>query len=148
MQQLQNWLQIAAPVLVLECVMMIVVAIGWWYGARRLDFRLHHRAVYSIILIHLLGVSLWMIPQALSALPLVMANPQTYWYVIVHDTLGILTIGMALILVVAFLIRPDLPLRLLRRARPIMIIVLTTWTVTFLFGAAMFVLKLTRLMGT
>ncbi|MHA2386429.1 MAG: hypothetical protein ACXAEE_09505 [Candidatus Thorarchaeota archaeon] len=57
---------VATSALVIEVLIIIVLLIGWLYGARRLDFRVHHRAVYSIVLVNSLIVGLWMIPQAIN----------------------------------------------------------------------------------
>ncbi|MFW9887659.1 MAG: hypothetical protein ACFFER_05715 [Candidatus Thorarchaeota archaeon] len=39
---------IATSALVIEVLMIMVLLIGWVYGSRRLNFRLHHRAVYPL----------------------------------------------------------------------------------------------------
>ena len=135
-------IEISITVMVVETLMLIAIFVGWYRGARRLDFKLHHLAVYSIVLVHVVNVALWMIPQALSISGEVFGNPVRFWYVILHDSLGIITLMLAIVLVLLFILKPGMPLRILRRARPVMIIVLIVWIVTFAIGGLVFLLKL------
>ncbi len=78
---MQELLEISAMVLVIELVIILGVAFGWWYGARRLNLKLHHGAVYLLVLVHLLTVGLWMIPRSLAKL---------VWYLPTQRDIGIL----------------------------------------------------------
>jgi Ca2+/Na+ antiporter len=80
-----------------------------------------------------------MIPQALARAGTVSADPGQYWYVILHDSFGMLAVILAIVLVITFLVKKGMPLNLLRRARPLMITVLFLWIVTFVLGAYIFV---------
>ncbi|MFW9981150.1 MAG: hypothetical protein ACFFE3_04425 [Candidatus Thorarchaeota archaeon] len=128
-------------VLILEVIVFIVLMIGWLYGSRRMNFKLHHKAVYSVALIHLLTVGVWMIPQAFSRLTIMLMNPIMNWYQIVHDVVGILAIGLGVILSVVFLAKSGMPLKLLKRTRPLMFLTIGTWIIAFVLGVYWFMLS-------
>ncbi len=146
LQLTDTGMQIAILVMLFETVMMAIILLGWYYGARRLDLKLHHRAVYSMVFVHLVGVTLWMIPRALSISSEVFENPGTYWYLIVHNILGFVALSMGIVLSLLFILKPDMPLSLLRRARPAMILVLIVWSVAFILGAWAFLTRMTGLL--
>ncbi|MFW9887658.1 MAG: hypothetical protein ACFFER_05710 [Candidatus Thorarchaeota archaeon] len=133
-----EYFPVASAVLILETVIVIVLLIGWLFGARRLEFTLHHRAVYSIVLIHSITVGVWMIPRALSLVSYIMADPVGNLPLILHDTLGIIAVVLGLIVGVTFIIRRDMPLKLLKRTRPIMLVILVLWLTTFFLGIVVF----------
>ncbi len=139
MQQLFG-IPISYIVLLLEVIVLIVLVVGWIYGARRKDFNLHHKAVYFVALIHMLTVGVWMIPRALERLSLMLANPIMNWYQIVHDITGILAIGLGVLLVVIFLLRSGMPIKLLKQTRPLMFLTLGTWIIAFVLGVYWFLL--------
>ncbi|MFW9943795.1 MAG: hypothetical protein ACFFB7_02255 [Candidatus Sifarchaeia archaeon] len=130
--------QLASIVLILETFVVVVLLTGWLYGARRLEFRLHHWAVYSIILIHAVTVGPWMMSRA--TLMNLFADPAGNWLQILHDTLGIIAIALGFIIAVVFLVKRDMPLKLLKRTRPVMILILTLWIITFILGLAAYVM--------
>ncbi|MGY5876435.1 MAG: hypothetical protein RTU30_11875 [Candidatus Thorarchaeota archaeon] len=125
-------------VIVLESVVLIALIVGWIYGSRRMDFNLHHRAVWFVALVHMLTVGLWMIPRALERLSIMLNNPIVNWYQIVHDIVGILAIALGVILVLVFLIKKGMPLKLLKRTRPLMFLTIAVWVVAFILGAYWF----------
>ncbi|MFW9845656.1 MAG: hypothetical protein ACFFD6_02825, partial [Candidatus Thorarchaeota archaeon] len=125
---------VASMVLVAETVIVIVLLIGWLLGARRLEFKLHHWAVYSIILIHSVTVGLWMIPRALSFASDIMTDPVGNWPIILHDTLGIIAVILGIIVGMTFMVRRGMPLKLLKRTRPVMILILVLWITSFCLG--------------
>lgn len=133
-------LSIPHLVLILEIVIAIFLFMGWLYGARRMDFKLHHYAVYSVVLVHLITVGLWMIPQALNRIPFMLANPLMNWYQILHDLVGSLALILGIILTVLFLIKRGMPLKLLKRTRPLMFLTIGTWILAFLMGVYWFLL--------
>jgi uncharacterized membrane protein YfcA len=139
MQQLFG-IPISYIVLLLEVIVLIVLVVGWIYGARRKDFNLHHKAVYFVALIHMLTVGVWMIPRALERLWPMLANPIMNWYQIVHDITGILAIGLGVLLVVIFLLRSGMPIKLLKQTRPLMFLTLGTWIIAFVLGVYWFLL--------
>ena len=139
MQQIFG-IPISYIVLILEVIVLIVLVVGWIYGARRKDFNLHHKAVYFVALVHMLTVGVWMIPRAVDRLSLMLANPIMNWYQIVHDIVGILAIGLGVLLVVIFLIRSGMPGKLLRRTRPLMFLTVGTWIIAFVLGIYWFLL--------
>ena len=126
-------------VLVLEIIVLIALLIGWRYGASRMNFRLHHQAVYGVVLIHILTVGLWMIPRAMERLSIMLENPITFWYQIVHDIIGTLAIVLGAILALLFLIKRGMPLKLLKRARPLMFLTIGVWIIAFLLGVYWFI---------
>jgi hypothetical protein len=131
---------VASIVLAVETVIVIVLLIGWLFGARRLEFTLHHWAVYSIVLIHSITVGIWMIPRALSFVSYIIADPVGNWPLILHDTLGIVAVLLGIIVGVTFLIRRDMPLKLLKRFRPVMLVILVLWITTFFLGFVVYVI--------
>ncbi len=139
MQQLFG-IPISFIVLILELIVLIVLVVGWIYGARRKDFNLHHKAVYFVALVHMITVGVWMIPRALDRLPAMLANPIMNWYQIVHDIVGILAIGLGVLLVVIFLIRSGMPIKLLKLTRPLMFLTVGAWIIAFVLGVYWFLL--------
>ncbi|MHA1576130.1 MAG: hypothetical protein ACTSU3_02095 [Candidatus Thorarchaeota archaeon] len=139
MQQIFG-IPISYIVLVLEVIVLIVLIVGWIYGARRMDFNLHHKAVYFIALVHMITVGVWMIPRAIERLSLMLADPIMNWYQIVHDIVGIIAIGLGVLLVLIFLIRSGMPLKLLKSTRPLMFLTIGTWIIAFILGVYWFLL--------
>ena len=139
---MQELLGIPIPylVLILELFIVIVLIVGWIYGSRRMDFDLHHRAVWLVALLHFLTVGFWMIPRAIERLSFMLANPIANWYQIVHDAVGILAIGLGVVLVLMFLIKTGMPLKLLKRTRPLMFLTIGTWIIAFILGVYWFLL--------
>jgi hypothetical protein len=126
---------IATSALVIEVLMIILLLIGWLYGARRLNFRLHHKAVYSIVLVNSLLVGLWMIPQAANLASFGYFDDfASSWHQILHDTLGLIAVILSIIVSAVFLIKRDMPGKLLKQTRPLMILILTFWIITFALG--------------
>ncbi|MFW9957977.1 MAG: hypothetical protein ACFFCT_07900 [Candidatus Odinarchaeota archaeon] len=139
---MQSILGIPIPFLVLgiEIIILLVLILGWIYGARRMDFKLHHKAVWFVVFLHILTVGLWMIPIAIARLTLALSNPLLYWYQIVHDTVGLLAIGLGAILVVMFLVKGGMPLKLLKKTRPFMFLTIGIWIIAFFLGFYWFLL--------
>lgn len=131
---------VASLVLGVETVIVIVLLIGWLLGARRLEFTLHHWVVYSIVLIHSITVGVWMIPRAMRFITYIIADPAGNWPLILHDTVGIVAVLLGIIVGLTFIIRRDMPLRLLKRMRPVMILILILWITSFLLGFAVYVI--------
>jgi len=131
---------IAFLVLGIEIIILLVLLLGWVYGARRMDFKLHHKAVWFVVFLHILTVGLWMIPIAFARLTLALSNPLLYWYQIVHDTVGLLAIGLGAILVVMFLLKGGMPLKLLKKTRPFMFLTIGIWIIAFFLGFYWFLL--------
>ena len=113
---MQELLGIPIPylVLILELFIVIVLIAGWIYGARRMNFKTHHRAVWFVVLLHFLTVGFWMIPRAIERMSFMLTNPLANWYQILHDTVGILAIGLGIVLVIIFLVKTGMPLKLLK----------------------------------
>ena len=127
-------------VLVLEITVLAVLLIGWRFGASRKNFKFHHKAVYFVVLIHILTVGLWMIPRSIDRLSVMLSNPITFWYQIVHDVIGILALGLGAILVILFLIKSGMPVKLLKRTRPFMFLTIGVWIIAFILGVYWFVI--------
>ena len=139
---MQTILGIPTPylVLVLEIIVLVALLVGWRYGASRMNFDLHHKAVYGVVLIHILTVGFWMIPQAYDRLSIMLSNPITFWYQIVHDIIGILAIVLGAILSILFLIKKGMPLKLLKRTRPFMFLTIGVWIIAFILGLYWFLI--------
>lgn len=127
--------QIALIVMIAETAIVVVLFVGWYFGSRQMKYTIHHGAVYSIVLVHILTVALWMIPVGLLLVPL--GNLfQTF-----HDTVGFLAVSLGAILAVLFLVRRGMPLKLLKKTRPLMILTLILWAVAFLSGVMSFIIS-------
>ncbi len=131
---------IAMIVMITETILVVGLMIGWLYGARRMDFKTHHRAVYPIVLIHSITVGLWMIPIAIGRLPIMLANPMAYWYQIVHDMLGFAGITLGIVLALLYAFKRNMPLKLLKKTRPIMFLAIGVWVIAFLLGVYWFLI--------
>lgn len=129
-------------VLLLEIFIILTLIIGWIYGSRRMDFDLHHRAVWLVVFLHIVTVGLWMIPRSMSQLSIMLANPSEFWYRIVHDIVGMVAILFGAVLVALFLIKRGMPLKLLKRSRPFMFITIGLWILAFVLGLYWFILGL------
>ena len=140
---MQTILGIPVPyiVLVLEIIVLLALLVGWRYGASRMNFNLHHMAVYGVVLIHILTVGVWMIPQAWARLGIMLSDPITFWYQIVHDVVGILAIALGAILALLFIVKRGMPLKLLKRTRPFMFLTIGVWVIAFLLGVYWFMLS-------
>ncbi len=123
----------------LEIIILIILFVGWIYGSRRMDIILHHRAVYLIAALHLFNVFFWMLPRALLFVDYVFSDPIGNWYLILHDVVGLLAVGFGALLVLLFLAVKGMPLRLLRRTRPIMFLTMILWVIAFILGLTMVV---------
>jgi hypothetical protein len=130
--------QTAVIVLVLESALIFTLLMGWLFGARRLNLTIHHRVVYSVVLIHLVSVGSWMIPRGILILPSLLGNPVAFLPQLVHDTLGFLAVILSILLVVIFAFYRNLQLGILRKARPIMILTLILWMLVFALGLVAF----------
>ncbi|MFW9920985.1 MAG: hypothetical protein ACFFED_15400 [Candidatus Thorarchaeota archaeon] len=131
---------IAMIVMAIETILVIGLMVGWLYGARRMDFKTHHRAVYPIVLIHSITVGFWMIPIAIARLPIMLANPMAFWYQIVHDMIGFAGIALGIILALLYAFKRDMPLKLLKKTRPIMFLTIGVWSAAFILGLYWFLL--------
>lgn len=140
MQLVLDYNAIAMIVMVIETILVVGLMIGWLYGARRMDFKTHHWAVYPIVLIHSITVGIWMIPIAMGRLPIILADPVTFWYQIAHDMLGFIGIGLGIVLALLYAFKRDMPLKLLKRTKPIMFLTIGVWIIAFLLGLYWFLL--------
>jgi hypothetical protein len=70
-----------------------------------------------------------------------LGDPITFWYQIIHDVVGILAILLGAILVVLFLIKRGMPLKLLKRTRPFMFLTIGVWIIAFILGVYWFLLS-------
>ncbi|MHA1906586.1 MAG: hypothetical protein ACW98Y_04775 [Candidatus Thorarchaeota archaeon] len=125
---------IALVVMIAETVIVVALMIGWLYGSRRMDIKLHHRIVYPATLIHAITVGAWMIPIALERLPIMLASPFENWYQITHDTLGIIAILLGGIMGLMFITKKEMPIKLLKKTRPVMLATVAIWIITFILG--------------
>lgn len=132
---------ISVLVLVIEIFVLGALIVGWAYGSRkRRNFRIHHRAIWLVVLLHILTVGFWMIPVALDRLSISLSNPLLYWYQILHDIVGLVAIGLGALLVVIFLIKGGMPGKLVKRTKPFMLLTIGTWLLAFALGLYWFFL--------
>jgi hypothetical protein len=153
-------------VLSVEVVLLVALIIGWRFGARRLDIRLHHRVVYLLILSQLIIIILWMAPRALAFITssavaylngdlfLILASlypninllqfipassvDPSINIITLHSIVGLITVGLGVALITIFLLRPEMPLKLLRRGRPLMITTFIIFIIVFVVGVILF----------
>jgi hypothetical protein len=128
-------------VMVIETILVVTLMIGWLYGSRRMDFGTHHWAVYPVVLVHSITVGVWMIPSAIGRLPMVLANPVVSWYQLVHDTLGFIGISLGIVLALLYVIKRGMPLKLLKKTRPIMLLTILVWIAAFILGGYVYLVR-------
>lgn len=139
MQQLFG-IPIGYIMLILEVIVLLVLVVGWIYGSRRRDFNLHHKAVYFIILVHLLTVGFWMIPRAIERVSIMLGNPLLYWYQIIHDFVGMFAIVVGVLLVVVYFVKTRMRPTLLKHTKSLMLLTVVTWIIAFVLGVYWFLL--------
>ncbi|MHA2270467.1 MAG: hypothetical protein ACXACI_01305 [Candidatus Hodarchaeales archaeon] len=127
--------QIAILVLLAEIIFILALLMGWYFGARRLNIDLHHLVVYIAVPVQFVLLVLWMLPKPLKSLDFLLDAPIKNWNLLAHFILGLITIGLALGVVITFIIYRGVPLTVLRKVRPVMIAILLLWIVTFSLGA-------------
>ncbi|MFQ5977267.1 MAG: hypothetical protein ACE5OZ_03925 [Candidatus Heimdallarchaeota archaeon] len=127
--------QIALIILLAETILILALITSWILGARRLNITLHHRVVYSAIPANLTLILLWMLPKPLKRFEYLLKDPVKNWNLLAHYVLGAITISLAVGIILTFIVNREIPLVILRRARPIMIAILFLWIVTFSLGA-------------
>ncbi|WXG41720.1 MAG: hypothetical protein WED07_13315 [Candidatus Freyarchaeum deiterrae] len=127
----------AIIVLPVEIALVAALIIGWRFGARRLNLRLHHGIVYSVIATQVAIIILWMAPSALTYLSS-FSYPNENLFIIVHAIVGLVTVGLGVTLITIFLLRPKAPLQLIRRARLVMITTLAIFIIVAAIGAILF----------
>ena len=132
---------IAVLVLLIESGLIIALIIGWYFGARRLNINLHHGVVYGGLLINTVIVAVWMLPRGIRALPYLLTDPLLYSRVLLHFMIGLVVICLGLVIGILFLLNRDIPLGLLKKAQPFMIVILLGWIITFSLGALNFILS-------
>ncbi|MDF1541117.1 MAG: hypothetical protein P1Q69_19625, partial [Candidatus Thorarchaeota archaeon] len=98
------------------------------------DFKLHHRAVYPSVFIHAITVGAWMIPIAIERLPITMLSPAENWYQITHDILGFIGITLGIIMALMFVTKKEMPLKLVKKTRPVMFLAVGVWLISFILG--------------
>ena len=126
-------------VFLLELILICSLLIGWYFGARRLNLTLHHWMVYSISSVHFIVWLIWMFPKSLNALPFLLSDPFNKLLPLLHYTMGLIAVISSLTLVVIFIFNQDIPLGLLRRVRPLMILTLICWAIAFTLGFLIFI---------
>ncbi len=137
-------LQVAEITLILETLMFVLIFIGWLYGSRRLNIFFHHRIVYPIVFINAVVIYFQMIAGGIRAIDFgLLLHPfeGTNWLRIGHMFLGVTTAILVFTLLIVFFLEPDLPLKILKRARPLMFATLIAWTMSFIVGCVLFIDK-------
>ncbi|MHA2033034.1 MAG: hypothetical protein ACW99Q_27015 [Candidatus Kariarchaeaceae archaeon] len=125
-------------VILLEGLLILTLIIGWYLGARRLNINLHHYMVYSGTLIHFIIFLVWMFPGFLNSLPRVLSNPLPKLLHIFHWSFGLVAVILSVFLTILFFFNRDIPLDLLRKVRPLMIVTFICWIIALVLGAIIF----------
>ena len=142
MQLLFDTQTIATIVLTLEALVIFGLLCGWYFGARRLNFRIHHGFVYTAIIVHSITVAVWMFPPAQAAITSgYLLNFAATWRLSLHFIFGAIADILGVMLAITFAIKREMPLALLKRARPFMITTLILWLLTFATGILNFLFK-------
>ncbi|MHA2104938.1 MAG: hypothetical protein ACW981_16035 [Candidatus Hodarchaeales archaeon] len=138
---------IATTVLLIEIILVLMLLLAR-FNIRRLKINNHHILVYSIVIINTIIILLWMLPGELRLLQRVLdgaTDPLRVWHVLIHASLGTISMLGALLLTVTFfmrVIKKDLiPLGLIKRMRPIMLTTFVFWLLTFIFGVYIYLNK-------
>jgi hypothetical protein len=126
-------------VVLFETVLIGSLLIGWYFGARRLNIDLHHWMVYGVTPIHALIWLLWMFPAVLRSLPGALQNPIPRFIPIIHWTSGLIALILSITIAITFIFNRNIPLGLLRRIRPLMIVTIISWTIAFVLGLYIFI---------
>lgn len=122
-------------VMVLETILVIAISLGSYYG-RTLQMTRHHILTYGAILIQLLIFIFYMGPGWLYAWQQGFIGP----IMIAHGILGGITLFLSVFMSVIFLSKGnEFDLKTLRYTRPMMILVLVLWILTYLLGAYFFI---------
>ena len=129
---------ISLIVFLIEIGILISLLIGWYLGARRLNINLHHYMVYSVTTIHFIIFITWMLPNALSALEFVLNDPIGRALPLLHWSIGLIAVSLSVTIVIIFLFNRDIPLSLLKRVRPLMIVTIICWSIAFVLGLLIF----------
>ena len=133
MQFVFNTLTVATIVLTVEALVIFGLLCGWYFGARRLNFRIHHGFVYAAIIIHSITVAVWMFPPAQRAITSgFLLNFAATWRLSLHFIFGAIADMLGIMLAIIFAVKRDMPLTLLKRTRPFMIMTLILWILTFI----------------
>lgn len=128
---------IATIVVIILSLLIIGLFIGWFYGARRLNLDLHHIAVYGATILVFLIILLWMGPRIISVLT---SSSSSYYSSspsigsIIHAIAGLIVLIAMLVVSIAFIIKRDIPLALLKKMRYFMIGILVIFPIVFVLG--------------
>jgi hypothetical protein len=138
---------IATTVLLIEVVLVLMLLLAR-FNIRRLKINNHHILVYSIVIVNAVIILFWMLPGELRLLQRIIdgaTDPFRFWYVLIHASLGTIAMLGALILCGTFFLRVVkrelIPLGLIKRMRPIMLITFVFWFLTFTFGVYIYLNK-------
>ncbi len=121
-----------------ETILISSLVIGWYFGARRLNIDLHHWMVYGATPVHAIIWFLWMLPAVLRSLPRALQDPIPRIFPLLHWTSGLIALILSISITITFLLNKDIPLGLLRRIRPFMIVTIICWTIAFVLGIYIF----------
>lgn len=137
----------ATLVLLIEICLLFMLLLAR-YNARRLKIGMHHRYVYTVVIVNTTIITTWMLPKILTILGRIFSgktNPISVWYYLLHATFGSIAIILGLFVCVVFflkVIRKELiPLPLLRRMKPIMVTTFIFWILAFLMGVFIYINK-------
>ncbi|MFX1252762.1 MAG: hypothetical protein ACFFCZ_14240 [Promethearchaeota archaeon] len=132
---------IAILILMFEIGLFIILLTGWYFGGRRLNLRLHHGVVYGLIGVQLIIIGLWMLPRALLFLPYLFVDIPRSLLIILHVSLGLITISLGVFIIIVFLLNREIPLALLKKIQPVMVVVLGCWIIAFTLGVTNYFLS-------
>ena len=125
----------ATGILIAEIILMVLLFIGWYKGARRLNIDLHHYIVYSVTIIANFLFLIWMAPKiTVDRYFSIISNfPDTYKPTI-HMTLGLIVLILMITVSGIFIVNRDININRLKRYKPLMIIIAITFPIVVFTG--------------
>ena len=117
-----------------ETIFFGMLIIGWYFGARRLDFKFHHWMIYTSVPLHIVIVVIWMFPRFLYGLTFITVQPITVISMLFHVIAGIIGLVIAIGLLIVFIVNRDLNISILKKTRPFMFATLILWVILFVGG--------------
>ncbi len=124
-------------IFLIEMLIFSGLLFGWYFGARRLNLDLHHYMVYGATGIHSLIFLVYMFPKALNGFSYVLQTGRLL--PLLHWGTGLIAVISSLTLATTFLLRRDIPLSVLKKVRPLMIITIISWVIAFSLGFLIFI---------
>lgn len=125
----------ATGVLLTEIIVVIMLIVGWYFGARKLNIDFHHYMVYSATIIAVFIFIIWMGPKVFPDrfFSIISNFPETYKATI-HMILGLITLILMITVSTLFLVNRDININRLKRYKPLMITIAILFPIVVITG--------------